>query len=357
VSAPRLEVRLDRIRHNACSLVARLARQGIGITGVTKATLGCPEVARVLLDAGVAAIGESRIEGIERLRQAGIDAHLVLIRSPMLSQVARVVEHADVSLNSEVVVIEALGAAAVAAGRTHGVVLMVELGDLREGILPDDVESILAEALRIDGIVVEGIGTNLACQSGASPDQRTMDELGALAAALEATFGIELPTVSGGNSANLDWVLDGGDAGRINDLRLGEAILLGCEPLHRRPIDGLRTDAFTLVAEVIESKSKPTRPWGTIGETAFGPGREVAADGPASAGRALLAIGRQDVDPDGLVAPAGTTILGASSDHLVLGTGEVLLAVGSEVRFQLGYGALLASMTSPFVAKVLLDGA
>jgi predicted amino acid racemase len=358
VSAPRVEIRLDRIHHNARALVARLAPRGIGVTGVTKATLGCTEVARVLLDAGVAALGESRIEGIEALRRAGVEARMVLLRSPMLSQVDRVVEHADASLNTELVVIDALGAAAVAQGRTHGVILMVELGDLREGILPADVEAVLGEVLGFEGIEVEGIGANLACQSGAAPDQRNMDELGALATALEARFGVHLPVVSGGNSANLDWALGGGTSGRINDLRLGEAILLGCEPLHRRPIEGLRTDAFTVVAEVIESKVKPTRPWGDIGQTAFGVARSGDVDPrTGSAGRALLAIGRQDVDPDGLAAPAGIAIVGASSDHLVVDTGEHLLGVGDEVRFQPGYGALLAAMTSPSVHKVILDGA
>lgn len=356
MSAPRLEVRLLRIGHNAGALVARLAPLGIGVTGITKATLGCPEVARTLLAAGVTGLGESRIEGIEALRRAGVDARLILIRSPMLSQVDRVVEHADASLNTELAVIQALGAAAVARAVTHGVILMVELGDLREGILPDDVEAILDRCLALDGIEVQGLGANMACQSGSSPDQRNMDELGALTATLEARFAIDLPIVSGGNSANLEWALGAADVGRINDLRLGEAILLGCEPLHRRPIDGLHTDAFTLVAEVIESKVKPTRPWGTIAETAFGPpATPITATGRAASGRAIVALGRQDVDPDGLTPPAGTEILGASSDHLVLATGDVLLPVGAEVHFQLGYSALLAAMTSPFVAKVLLE--
>jgi predicted amino acid racemase len=209
MSAPRLEVRLDRIGHNAGALVARLAPLGISVTGITKATLGCPEVARVLLAAGVTGLGESRIEGIEALRRAGVDAHLVLIRSPMLSQVDRVVEHASASLNTELAVIQALGAAAVARAVTHKVILMVELGDLREGILPDDVEAILDGCLALDGIEVQGLGTNLACQSGSTPDQRSMDELGALATALETHFDIDLPVVSGGNSANLDWALGG----------------------------------------------------------------------------------------------------------------------------------------------------
>jgi len=352
VTAPRLEIRLDRIGHNARSLVERLGPRGIAVTAVTKATMGSPEVARELLRAGVAAIGDSRIENIEAMRRAGVAATMVLIRTPMRSQVDRVVEHADVSLNTELAVIEQLSAAAVARGRTHGVVLMVELGDLREGILPDDLSHVVDRTLGLPNLALRGIGTNLACQSGVAPDDRNMAELSALARSLESTFGVRLQTVSGGNSANLDWVLGCPDVGRVNDLRLGEAILLGREPLRRRRIDGLHGDAFTLVAEVIESKAKPTRAWGEINQTAFGP-RELPPDRGDTV-QTILALGRQDVDPDGLDAPAGVTVLGASSDHLLVEAGPDLSPIGSEIRFQLGYGALLAAMTSPFVTKVFV---
>lgn len=352
--APRLEVRLDRIGHNARWLVARLGARGIAVTGVTKATLGSAAVARVLLDAGVVALGDSRVENLESIRADGIDAPTVLVRSPMLSQVDRVVAGADVSLNTEAAVLEALSIAATANGRTHGVVLMVELGDLREGILPADLHDAVRFVLGRTGLTLEGIGTNLACQSGVAPDERNMAELSALADGIESTFAVGLRMVSGGNSANLDWALGDGPVGRVDDLRLGEAILLGREPLRRRPIDGLRTDAFTLVAEVIESKAKPTLPWGTVLDSAFGPPPSASDRGTAI--RSLLALGRQDVDPSGLLAPDGTTVLGASSDHLVLETEGDAPAVGDEVRFGLGYGALLAAMTSPFVAVELLGG-
>lgn len=350
MSAPRLEIHLDRLRHNARALVDRLATRSIAVTGVTKATLGSPEVARELLSAGVSAIGDSRIENIETMRRAGITATMVLIRSPMLSQADRVVAHADVSLNTELVVIERLSASAGAVGRTHGVVLMVELGDLREGILPGDLPAVVAETLRLPHIELRGIGANLACQSGVAPDDRNMAELSALAGSLESTFGLKVSVVSGGNSASLDWALGCADAGRVNDLRLGESILLGREPLRRRPVDGLRTDAITLVAEVIESKVKPTLAWGEINETAFGLRKREPDRG--STPRAILAVGRQDVDPEGLTGPFGTKILGASSDHLVVDAGSTPPAVGSEMRFELNYGALLAAMTSPFVTKV-----
>jgi predicted amino acid racemase len=236
---------------------------------------------------------------------------------------------------------------------------MVELGDLREGIMPGDLEDTVREALRLPNIALKGIGTNLACRSGVSPDVKNMAELSALVESIEAVFGLMpgpmpgngLGIVSGGNSANLPWALSGADTGRINDLRLGEAILLGCEPLHRQPIDGLFTDAIALVAEVIESKVKPSEPWGEIAQAAFGDMPPAADRGPIAP--VILAVGRQDTDPEGLQPPAGIEILGASSDHLIVDSGSHRTPVGGEITFQLTYSALVRAMTSPFVAKVV----
>lgn len=351
MSAPRLEIDLDKLRHNARTLVARLARRGISVTGVTKATLGSPAVAGALLSAGVRALGDSRIENIEAMRRAQVPASMTLLRAPMLSQAARVVAHADVSFNTGIDSIRALSAAAQAAGRRHGVVLMVELGDLREGIMPGDLDQVARETLRFPNIVLRGIGANLACRSGVSPDARNMSELSALADALETMLGRRVDIVSGGNSANLAWAVDAVDTGRINDLRLGESILLGREPLRRRPIEGLHRDAITLVAEVIESSVKPSRPWGTIAETAFGAVPPRADRGAVS--QVIFALGHQDIDPGGLHPPPGIELLGASSDHLVAASVRDRPPVGAETRFQLDYSALLRAMTSPFVARII----
>ena len=353
MTAPRLEIDLGKIQHNARILVERLADRGISVTGVTKATLGSPEIAGALLRAGVSGLGDSRIENIEAMRRARVPASMTLLRSPMLSQADRVVAHADVSFNTELDVISKLSSAAQGARRTHGIVLMVELGDLREGIMPGDLESIVGETLRCPNIVLKGIGTNLACRSGVSPDHNNMAALSALADAIDARFGTVLEIVSGGNSANLRWALSGADTGRINDLRLGESILLGRETLQRQPIDGLYNDAVTLVAEVIEAKVKPSLPWGEIGQTAFGAEPPAVDRGPVS--QAVLAIGRQDVDVDGLDPPVGIQVVGASSDHLIVDSGCPALSVGAEVTFQLNYSALVRAMTSPFVTKIIKE--
>ena len=374
MTAPRVQIDLAKLEHNARTLVARLASVGISVTGVTKATLGSPDVAGALWRAGVAGLGDSRIENIEAMRRAGVSGPMTLIRSPMPSQVGRVVASADVSFNTEPDVIEQLSGAAGERRLTHGIVLMVELGDLREGIMPSDVETVARHVLGQPHLVLRGIGANLACQNGVVPDASNMAELSALADSLEATLGVSFDIVSGGNSGNLAWALrdaddgvgrrgdrgaehgDGGGAGvgRINDLRLGESILLGREPLHRQPIDGLHGDVFTLVAEVIESKVKPSQPWGSLGQSAFD-----NAPPPVDRGdirQAILAIGHQDADPAGLVAPPGVEILGASSDHLVVAAGRVHLRVGAELTFGLNYSALVRAMTSPFVAKVVTSG-
>jgi predicted amino acid racemase len=351
--APRLEIDLDKIQHNAYTLVQRLASRGMSVTGVTKATLGSSDIAKVLLRAGVRSLGDSRIENIESMRQANVSSEMTLIRSPMITQAARVVKSADVSFNTEIEIVRQLSAEAQKAGRTHRVVLMVELGDLREGIMPSDVMSAVRATCCLPNIVLEGIGTNLACRSGVSPNVDNMTSLTTLANDIEATSGQLIKVVSGGNSANLSWAFSGEDTGRINNLRLGEAILLGRETLHRQPITGLHTNAITLFAEVIESKIKPSRPVGDVAQNAFGVTRAVTDRGNIL--QAILGIGIQDIDPEGLQAPEGITICGASSDHLILESANHNFSIGTEVAFQLNYGALLRAMTSPYVAKLNIN--
>ena len=352
MSNPLLQIDLDKIFHNASTLVARLKCKGVSVTGVTKAFLGASQIAKTLLRAGVSSLGDSRIENIEFMRKSGITAQMILIRTPMLSQTDRVVASADLSFNTELDVLFALSSAAVKARKTHGIVLMVELGDLREGIMPRDVEKAVRTVLELPNIKLMGLGTNLACRNGVSPDNRNMAELSAIENRFVPTDTSTQPIVSGGNSSNLNWVFGGGEIGCINNLRLGEAILLGREALNRQPINGLFTDAICLMTEVIESSIKPSKPWGTIAQSAFNGASNLDDQGYIN--QAIAAVGRQDTDPEGLHPPNGIEVLGASSDHLILNARAKKLVVGSTVSFQLNYGALLHAMTSPHVAKTFV---
>lgn len=354
MTSPRLEIDLKKILHNATTLVSQLGARNISVIGITKAMLGAPELANTLIAAGVSGLGDSRIENIERIRQSGITAPITLIRSPMISQSKRVVTHANASLNTEIEVIRRLSEAAKNNGLNHRVILMVELGDLREGIMPGDLESVVRKTIQLPNITLSGIGTNLACRSGVCPDYRNMAELSRLADSIESKFDIHMDVVSGGNSANMNWVADEHHPTRINNLRLGESILLGREPLYRQPIEGLHTDAITLIAEVIETNVKPKQPWGQFAQNAFGtvsPIKDSVSASKQNILQSILAIGHQDTDPTGLQMPSGVKTLGASSDHLVIETGSVAFPPGTEVPMLPNYNGLVRAMTSPFVAK------
>jgi predicted amino acid racemase len=183
-----------------------------------------------------------------------------------------------------------------------------------------------------------------------------MHELSVQVDRLEHEFGLDLKIISGGNSANYDWYTSKSETDRtddrINNLRLGESILLGRETVHRASIPGLHTRAFQLFAEVIESKRKPSMPLGKICQDAFGNVPCFTDRGMHQ--RSIVALGRQDVLVSGLSSRQAVTIIGASSDHLILDSGDRVLQIGEEVQFDLDYGALLAVMTSPFVRKEFL---
>ena len=188
MTGARLVIDLDIIKHNASILLGRLRQRGIELTAVTKACASHPSLIEALAAAGIRGFGDSRIENIEAARKAGVKATIALIRSPMLSQCDRVVAHADYSLNTELDVIRALSHAANMRRVRHGVVLMVELGDLREGIMPHDLDRIVRQCFDLPNINLLGIGTNLGCLNGVEPCSAKMQALSKVADDLDDIF-------------------------------------------------------------------------------------------------------------------------------------------------------------------------
>jgi predicted amino acid racemase len=350
MGTPRLEIQLEKITHNARSLLALCAAKGVGIAAVTKGVCGSPEVASALIDSGISVVADSRLANLRRMREAGIEAQYLLIRSPKLSEAEQAVQLADISLNTELQIVRALARQAARLGRVHGVIWMVEMGDLREGLPESALPAAVEETLSLRGVKLAGIGTNLGCFSGVIPDEDKMRELSDLVVMVEGRFAVRVPIVSGGNSASCAWVTSASDVGRVNQLRFGEAILLGRETVHGALIPGLYTDAFTLVAEVIESQVKPSAPVGELGTDAFGHVHETEDHGRMR--RTILALGEADTATGAIRPRIEAEILGASSDHLLLDAGDRLPEVGSEVAFDVDYEALLRSMISPYVDKV-----
>ncbi|HMA79992.1 MAG TPA: alanine/ornithine racemase family PLP-dependent enzyme [Candidatus Binatia bacterium] len=355
MSHPYVLIDLDKIEHNARTVVELCQAHGMEVVGVTKCTCGDPEIARAMRRGGVSAIGESQLENIRRLRDAGVDTPTMLLRLPSPAEADEVVATVDVSLNSEIATLAALSQAAQRRGRRHDVIIMVDLGDLREGLWPRDLTHFTREALPLPGIRIAGLGTNLACFGGVVPSEENMRRLCDLADEVERNFGLKLDRVSGANSSGLNLIAAGRMPARVNQARIGEAILLGRETTHRQPWPDTFQNAFSLHAEILELKRKPSAPLGERSEDAFG--HLTAFENRGEIERALVNIGREEIAIEGL-APhdAQFKILGASSSYLVVDTSAAAgaLKVGDELSFGLNYGALLTAMTSEYVKKKTL---
>lgn len=350
MATPRIEINFKKIAHNAQFLKDHYATKGIDIIGVTKVVCGDPNIANILLKCGINILADSRIGNIKKMKDAGITAPMLLLRTPLQSELNEVIEHCYISHNTEFSIIKKLSKLAINRSSVHNIILMVELGDLREGILPADLEGIITKIKLLKGVKIVGIGANLACFGGILPNDENMGQLSSNTADVEAQLGYKLKYISGGNSANHQWFNATRDVKRVNYLRLGESIYLGCDPLTRQPIPGLYTDAFTLVAEVIESNTKPSVPIGEIYQNAFGQVPQFQDKGLLN--RAILGIGFQDVMVKGLKPRLDIQIIGASSDHIIVDTKNINIKVGTELEFDLNYAALLAAMTSPYVTKI-----
>ncbi len=344
-----ITVDLAKVTENTRAVVEALG--GRGVYGVTKVTCGAPEVARAMLAGGAAGIADSRLENVARMREAGVSTEFWSLRAPAPALAEDAVRLLDVSLESELETVRALDAAARALGKTHRVVAMVDLGDLREGMMPADLPAFMEAADALPNIEVFGIGASLTCYGAIVPDERNLGELVALTQTAEARLGRRLH-VSGGMSSSLDALVEGILPGRVDSLRIGESILLGVSTVTRKPILGLHTDAITVSAPVIECLVKPSKPRGTSAQDAFG-GRPVFED-RGERRRAILAIGRQDVVPEGIVPlDPRVQVLGASSDHLVLDVHHLPEppGLGEAIAFVPNYAATLAAFTSPYVDR------
>ena len=352
MTTPYLDIDLDKIEHNTRTIVKLCDKHNIDVTGVTKVTCGNPQVAKAMLRGGVMTIADSRLENIQRLIKAGVDTQFMMLRLPSLSSVEEVVGSVAMSLNSEMAVLEALSTASQKNGRMHNVILMVDLGDLREGIWPDDFIQFVREAIKLPGIHIKGIGTNLACFGGVIPDEDNMQQLVGLATEVEQSCNIQLEWISGVNSSGLNLIASGGMPKRINHARIGEAILLGRETTHRNPWPNTYQDAFLLHAEILELKKKPSVPLGNRSEDAFGEHPVFKERGEIW--RALLNVGREDIDVEGIVPlDPRMTILGASSGYLAVDVTDATgsIRVGDTLSFSMNYSALLTAMTSKYVNK------
>lgn len=354
---PRLEIFPDRIAENVRYILGLCHEHGAQVACVSKVLRAHPAIQKVFKEEGADMLADSRTENLRLAAETYPEMPRLMLRLPALCEVENVIRYADYSLNSSLGTLEAVSQAAVGLNRTHKVIIMVDVGDLREGVWPDRVVPLVENAARLPNIEIAGLGANLACYGGVIPTPENMRTLIDCRDACRQATGLPLDMLSGGNSANLPLLMEGGMPPEINHFRIGEAIILGRNVLDRSPLPGTRQDGLRVVAEIIELESKPSIPIGPRGQDAFG--NQVEFEDRGVRKRALLNMGRQDVDIEGLTPEdEGIIVLGGSSDHLVLDVSDAhqALQLGDEVAFMPTYSALLAASTSPYVEKKVVHG-
>ncbi|MCQ4636731.1 alanine/ornithine racemase family PLP-dependent enzyme [Anaerovorax odorimutans] len=352
---PRLVVDLKKLRHNIDVVLDNCSQANISVCGAIKGFNGLPKAVEEFAEAGFSQLGTSRMRTIKELTMLGIQAKYLLLRVPMLSEADDVVKYANVSLNSDIQVIRALNDAAAKAGTSHEVILMSDLGDLREGFWDQEELLDCAEVVEkeLDNIVLKGVGTNLGCYGSIKPTVTKMNELISIAELVEKRIGRRLEIISGGATSSYVLVLNQSMPERINHLRIGEGILNNYDlpEIWGLDIENMYQDVFTFEAEVIEVRDKPSHPVGEICIDSFGRKPEYTDRGIRR--RALLAAGKLDFALNDKIFPQmeGATVIGSSSDHMILDIEDSKeeVKVGDIVTFHVSYPSMMYLSNDKYV--------
>lgn len=341
---PKLEINLNGIVQNAQKMKKICKDNGIELSLVTKVLVSDKKIVQTLVDNGITSICESRIQNFIDYKDINVEKWL--IREPMLSEISDVIKYSDVSLNSEIKTIKALNDEASKQNKVHKIILMYELGDLREGSNKEEINELVEQCLKLQNIELYGIGCNLSCYGSIMPSQENMKELSKLVTDLETKYNIKFKVVSGGNSTSFEMLKNNKLPDTINNLRIGEAVFLGNIPCIEKPIEEFVRNNFILKAQIVEIKEKPSVPRGIMGlSNSFGEVPTFVDKGIRK--RALIALGKQDVTPKGLIPlDDKIEILDGSSDYIILDITEsnYNYLVGDVVEFNINYSVLLRAM-------------
>ena len=199
---PLLRVRTDRIEHNGRRLAADCAAHGVSAWGVSKGISAFAEAARAFEAAGIDTIADSRVANMRKMREAGVRAKFALIRIPMYSELAEAAEFCDYVLVSDAGVTAELARICEEKRKKIKAVVMLDMGDLREGYWFEDAAEAARELAPCDGefLSVAGVGANFSCASGVLPSEKNLTALVDCGRAFEAELGRKLEIYSGGGT-------------------------------------------------------------------------------------------------------------------------------------------------------------
>ena len=354
MSYPKLIIDRKTLRDNVKSILELAGSKGVEIVAVIKGINGNPGMMETVIEAGAETLASSRLNQLRKVEEINSKIKTYALRIPMLSEVEELVESADISLNSELEVLKKINEVCLKKGTTHDVIIMCELGDLREGIYDKDELEKVAKAVEfdMDGLHLLGIGTNLGCYGSILPTVEKMNELVERAHFVNKVIGREVEVISGGATTSFPLVAKGLMPKEINQLRMGEGLFINAldDSFKYSLFDN---ESLVLQAEIIELKTKPSYPIGEIAVNAFGD--KVKYEDKGVRKRAILALGSQDIGDYNHLRPLDKDIdvIGGSSDHTIIDVteSETEYHIGDIVEFHLKYGTMMMATQSEYIEK------
>jgi len=344
-----------KLKENYAQLDQLFAQHNIKWSIVAKMLCGHKKYLEQVLALGIKQVCDSRISNLRIIKSIAPAIETIFIKPPARRNAARVVEFADISFNTEYETIKLLSEAAVQQQKTHKIVIMIELGELREGVMREQFIDFYSKVFRLPNIEVVGIGANLTCMYGVLPNHDKLIQLCLYKQLIEAKFNKVIPYVSGGASVTIPLIEKGLLPKGINHFRIGETLFLGTNVYNSSPFDHLHNDVFKLYAEIIELNEKPIVPTGELGHNLTGQTATFDEEliGTTSY-RAIVDLGLLDVEEEHIKPVSeNMQIAGASSDMIVidLGANPNRLKVGDLIEFSMDYMGILRIMNSDYVDK------
>jgi ornithine racemase len=353
-----LELHKQKLKHNYDFLNDLFRHNNIRWGIVTKLLCGNKTYLKEIIDLGIRQVCDSRVSNLRVIKKIDPGIETVYIKPPAKRAISSVVEFADISLNTELYTIYLLNREAIKQNRIHKIIIMIEMGDLREGVMGDRLIDFYGRIFNLSNIEVAGIGTNLNCLYGVMPSQDKLIQLGLYKQLIELKFNRKIRYISGGSSVTIPLLVKEILPSCIDHFRVGESLFFGRDLFTGKLIKGMVNGLFKLNAEIIELTEKSMVPKGELGPNVAGETFNFdTRDLGKKSYRAILDLGLLDINIDNLeLADKKITICGASSDMLVvdLGPKKPEYSVGDVIEFQLNYMGALHVMNSDYIDKKIV---
>lgn len=350
----------QKLQHNYKELDKFFKEHQIEWAAVVKLLCGNELFLKQVLDLGINEVCDSRISNLETVKAIRPDVQTVYIKPPAKENVREVLECADVTFNTEYDTIKLLSDTAVEMGISHKILIMIELGELREGVMRDEFIDFYQKVFDLPNIKVIGIGANLTCMYGVLPSEDKLLQLCLYKQLVEAKFKQEIPYISGGASVTIPLIYKGLMPDAVNHFRVGETLYMGTNAYENKPYNNMHNDVFKLYAQIIELNEKPYVPSGEMGYNLSGEKIEFDTSQRGEVGlRAIVDIGLLDVEDSHLtLTEEEQEIIGASSDMMIidLKDNKNNLDVGDFIEFRMDYMGILRIMNSDYIEKKLEVG-